>query len=148
MNGPMNYPWNNPTYAYMPPPNIYGPQPGQPQMAPMPPAVQPQAPQPAPGLLGRAVTGKEEAVAVPCDLMGNPMFFPDLAHGAIYMKRLNTTTGSADFVEFRRAQAEDAVQAPTPEYAPKEDVDSLRTMVIDLSEEFKKIRSKRGEKND
>ena len=30
-------------------------------------------------------------LGVPVDFMGAPMFFPDLAHNVVYMKRFNTT---------------------------------------------------------
>lgn len=48
----------------------------------------------------RAVTGKEEALGVPVDFSGALMVFPDVAHGKVYTKAFNMSTGAADFKEY------------------------------------------------
>lgn len=84
--------------------NQYTPQP-QPQQMAQNVAIQ-----------GRMVTSKEEALGVPVDFLGQPMFFPDLAHGVIYLKRFNTNTGAADFAEFRICNPQ-----PQPQPMPQND---------------------------
>lgn len=42
------------------------------------------------------------------------MFFPDLAHNVIYMKRFNTNTGAADVFEFHSQQQAREQQAENP----------------------------------
>lgn len=67
-----------------------------------------------PGFFCRPVASREEALGVPVDFMGAPMFFPDLSRGVIYMKRFNTSSGSADVYEFRvQERSEPAPQAAT-----------------------------------
>lgn len=53
----------------------------------------------------RVVGSREEAVAIPTDLSGAFMVFPDVSHNRVYIKRLNTTTGGSDFFEFVPAMA-------------------------------------------
>ena len=64
-----------------------------------------------PMLLGRAVSDETEARAVPSDLSGQPMFFPDLSHNAVHMKVFNPQTGGGDFYTFRLNQT---VAQPMP----------------------------------
>ena len=90
---------NYPYYGnYMP--NYYQPMQGYQQMnQPMQvnqPTQQTQPTGAQTNFFCRPVASKEEALGVPVDFMGSPMFFPDLAHNVIYMKRFNTTTGAAD----------------------------------------------------
>lgn len=59
------------------------------------------------------VTSREEALAVIADPMSPGVLLPDLAHGAVYIKRFNPNTGISDFGEFRLTQ-------PTPPEAPPE----------------------------
>ena len=63
--------------------------------------------------LCRPVTSREEAVAVQADFFSLGTVMPDLAHGTIYLKRINQQTGGADFFEFvlRQPEAE-----PQPDY--------------------------------
>lgn len=98
-------------------------QPMQPQM----PMTQPQNA----GLQGRMVTSKEEALGVPVDFSGQPMLFPDLAHGVIYYKQFNSGTGSSDFREFRLSES----QSNSPAYATQDDLDSVRFELKKISDE-------------
>lgn len=95
-----------------------------------------QAQQPV--LLGRAVSDVAEARAVPSDLNGQPMFFPDLSHNAIHMKIFNPQTGAGDFYTFNLAQPAQAEAKPMQRpaiaqqqarYALAEDVDALRNEI-------------------
>ncbi len=89
-----------------------------------------------PMLLGRAVSDVAEARAVPSDLNGQPMFFPDLSHNAIHMKIFNPQTGAGDFYTFNLAQPAQAEAKPMQRpaaaqqrYALAEDVDALRSEI-------------------
>lgn len=98
---------------------------------------QPQAPQQPQALLGRAVCDIAEARAVPSDLSGQPMFFPDFAHNAIHVKVFNSNTGAGDFYTFVRQDPQPQPQsAPAPQpqvrYALADDVDNLRGDVAAL----------------
>ena len=66
----------------------------------------------------RPVTSREEAVAVQADFFSLGTVMPDLAHGTIYLKRINQSTGGADFFEFvyRQPEAE-----PKPDYITREE---------------------------
>lgn len=127
-------------YQYVPQQPYYQ-QMYQPQQMPQ---IQPaQAPvSQNPGLLGRIVTSKEEALGVPVDFNGSPMFFPDLAHGLIYVKQFNPGTGSSDIREFRISEEK---QPEAQVFATAADLDALR-------EEFRKeldgLKPKRGVKAD
>lgn len=76
----------------------------------------------------RPVTSREEAVAVQADFFSLGTLMPDLAHGVVYMKRINQQTGSADFFEFGYRQPE---QEQKSEYVTREEfekfVQSLQT---------------------
>ncbi len=85
----------------------------------------------------RPVASREEALAVPVDFMGAPMFFPDLAHGVIYMKRLNTQTGSADLFEFRTEQRQERQE---PAFASIQDVMDLKENVEQLRSDVEKLK--------
>ena len=89
----------NPAFTYPPynPYTPYGYQPG--------PAAPVQQPQPhvqaqPQGFACRAVTSREEAVAVQVDFLGPGTIMPDLGHGAIYLKKFNPSTGACDFFAF------------------------------------------------
>ena len=79
----------NPVTPFAPAPQIY-----QPMQQPSPQPV--QAAQTVgntntqPNFFCRPVASREEALGVPVDFMGAPMFFPDLAHNVVYMKRIPT----------------------------------------------------------
>lgn len=62
-------------------------------------------------LLGRPVSSREEFLAVPTDLYGNPMYFPDLRDGVIYYKRLNPNTGESELGAFYTAAAWQQMQS-------------------------------------
>ena len=66
----------------------------------------------------RQVTSREEAVAVQADFFSLGTVMPDLAHGTIYLKRINQQTGGADFFEFvyRQPEAE-----PKPDYITRDE---------------------------
>ena len=48
----------------------------------------------------RLVSSREEALAMPADFWGTPIYMHDVAHGRIYRKCWNAATGCADFDEF------------------------------------------------
>lgn len=95
----------------------------------------------------RPVASREEALGVPVDFMGSPMFFPDLAHGVIYLKKFNPNTGSADMLEFRTSAPQE--QRPSEQqatFAPlndllqlKDDLDNLKTEVERLKKPAGKV---------
>lgn len=84
----------------------------------------------------RPVASKEEALAVPVDFMGQPMFFPDLAHSVIYMKRFNTNTGAADLFEFHGQQE----QPPAPSFAPLDEFNAMKDTIDQLKAEIEKLK--------
>lgn len=116
----MAYPYNNYPMQGYPMPTYPG------QAQPMMESMR----QPQPTLLGRAVSDIAEARAVPSDLNGQPMFFPDLSHNAVHMKVFNPQTGAGDFYTFTLQQngpqaAQKAVQRPAAaqaRYAMADDV--------------------------
>ena len=125
----------NPAFTYPPynPYNPYGYQPG--------PAVPVQQPQPQvqaqpQGFACRAVTSREEAVAVQVDFLGPGTIMPDLGHGAIYLKKFNPSTGACDFFAFVVQQPEPAAPAAPQvvEYATKQDLAALRDELISKKE--------------
>lgn len=70
-------------------------------------------------LIGRPVSSREEFLAVPTDLYGNPMYFPDLRNGVVYYKRLNPNTGESEIGAFYTSAAWQQVQAQqTAQAAP------------------------------
>lgn len=103
----------------------------------------------------RPVASKEEALGVPVDFMGSPMFFPDLAHNVVYMKRFNTTTGAADIFEFHGQQEQPSASAPS--FAPldefnatKETIGQLKETILQLQNEIDQLKKPTGraKKND
>lgn len=96
----------------------------------------------------RPVASKEEALGVPIDFMGSPMFFPDLAHNVIYMKRFNTTTGAADIFEFHGQQ--DQQNAPAPSFAPLDEFNAMKDTISKLQSEIEQLKrpTGRAKKND
>lgn len=91
--------------------------------------------QQTPTIQGRMVTSREEALGIPVDFTGSPMFFPDLAHGVVYFKQFNQGTGSSDFREFRIADP----QQNQPTYATTEMIDALKAEVGKLKEDLAAI---------
>lgn len=96
----------------------------------------------------RPVASKEEALGVPVDFMGAPMFFPDLAHGVIYMKRFNTNTGAADVFEFRGQQPQS--NTPAPSFAPLDEFNAMKDTISRLQSEIEQLKKPAGraKKND
>lgn len=89
-----------------------------------------------PILLGRAVSDIAEARAVPSDLNGQPMFFPDLSHNQIHMKVFNPSTGAGDFYTFTLQNNAQAAQKPVQRpaaaqvrYALADDVEALQNQI-------------------
>ena len=117
---------------------------------PTQPVQQPQNVTTLSSFVCRPVASKEEAMGVPVDFMGNPMFFPDLAHGVIYMKRFNTNTGSADMFEFRLPElSSDSDEAPTAastEFAPLSDVMDMKDAISKLRADVDKLKKPRTTK--
>ena len=70
----------------------------------------------------RPVASREEAVAVQADFFSLGTIMPDLAHGVVYLKRLNQQTGSADFYEFVLHQPE---QEQKPEYVTRKEFEEF-----------------------
>lgn len=140
--------------TYMP--NYYQPmQNYQPMNQPMnPPMGQQSVPQNSQqaatqsNFICRPVASKEEALGVPVDFMGAPMFFPDLAHGVIYMKRFNTNTGAADVFEFHGQQAQ--TQAPASSFAPLDEFNAMKQTIAQLQAEIDQLKKPAGraKKND
>lgn len=101
----------------------------------------------------RPVASREEALAVPVDFMGNPMFFPDLAHSVIYVKQFNTTNGTADLFEFHGQQKQTSAPsfAPLDEFnATKETIGQLKETILQLQNEIDQLKKPTGraKKND
>lgn len=101
-----------------------------------------------PNFFCRPVASKEEALGVPVDFMGSPMFFPDLARGVIYMKRFNTNTGAADIFEFHGQQEQPS--APTPSFAPLDEFNAMKDTIFKLQNEIEQLKKPvgRAKKND
>lgn len=114
-------------------------QPYQPPMADQ--LRQPQAQQTSnqPNFFCRPVASKEEALGVPVDFMGSPMFFPDLAHNVVYMKRFNTTTGAADIFEFHGQQEQPGT--PAPSFAPLDEFNATKETIGQLKETISQLQS-------
>lgn len=104
-------------------------------------------PQQQPILLGRAVSDIAEARAVPSDLSGQPMFFPDLSHNAIHLKVFNPQTGAGDFYTFNLAQpaaaaAQKPVQRPAAaqvRYALAEDVEAIQGQIQGIRDDVSRL---------
>lgn len=142
--------------TYMP--NYYQPMQGYQQMNPSI-INQPQSPgsnvqqtsgASQPNFFCRPVASKEEALGVPVDFMGAPMFFPDLAHNVIYMKRFNTNTGAADIFEFHGQQNQEQASAPIPSFAPLDEFVAMKETIIGLQNEIEQLKNPVGriKKND
>lgn len=152
-----------PNYPY------YGYQPYQPYQPPMAdqlmqlrqnqfqPVQNQQTQQAQSNFFCRPVASKEEALGVPVDFMGAPMFFPDLAHNVVYMKRFNTTTGAADIFEFHGQQVQEQLSSTAPSFAPldefnatKETIGQLKETILQLQNEIDQLKKPTGraKKND
>lgn len=113
---------------YQPYSGFYSPlQPSSPQMGVMPSPTPSMAQTAAPAaqqsnFVCRPVTSREEAVAVQADFFSLGTVMPDLAHGTIYLKRINQQTGAADFFEFVYRQPE---VEQTPDYITRQEFDEF-----------------------
>lgn len=114
--------------------------PYQPAMPGYNPYQQQPVPQTQQGLSGRMVASREEALGVPADFMGNPIFLPDLGHGVVYVKKFDPNTGSAPLYEFRLAKPE---EVHAPEYAQIGDLQALTERMDNLSNEIEKLKKQR-----
>ena len=110
-----------------------------------------------PNFFCRPVASREEALGVPVDFMGSPMFFPDLAHNVVYMKRFNTNTGAADIFEFHGQQTQEQPSSTAPSFAPldefnatKETIGQLKETILQLQNEIEQLKKPTGraKKND
>lgn len=133
----MAYPYQYPMTGYQMP--VY---PGQPQ--PMQDGMRQAGQMQQPMLLGRAVSDIAEARAVPSDLSGQPMFFPDLSHNAVHMKVFNPQTGAGDFYTFSLPSATSQASKPirpaaAQRYAMADDVEALQAQVQGLREDVSRL---------
>lgn len=139
----------NPTPSFIP--QNYNPMP-QAQAGYMNAPVQPQQGLQGQGaqpmvLLGRMVTSKEEALGVPVDFSGNPMYFPT-GQGVIYSKKFNMQTGSSDFDVYVKVnpqnQEQQNVQSvqeqSVPSFASAKDVKELQDKIASLEQEIEELR--------
>lgn len=78
----------------------------------------------------RPVTSKEEVLAAQIDFMGPGTLMPDIAHGVVYLKRLNAQTGASDILEFRYAE-------PAP---PRDELGELRNVVAQLQKDVEALK--------
>ena len=92
----------------------------------------------------RPVATKEEMLAVPVDFMGSPMFFPDLAHGVVYMKRFNSKTGESDISVFYDLQAKEQVSKPDPSFAPLDEFNAIKETIQRLQSEIDQLKKPTG----
>lgn len=134
------YPGYQPMY-YQPPMPDQLTQLRQQQFQPMP---QQQAPQQnvQSNFFCRPVASKEEALGVPVDFMGNPMFFPDLAHNTVYMKRFNTNSGSADIFEFKLDGVKESETLPA--FAPLNEFIDMKNTIKELQDEINRLKKPAG----
>lgn len=143
----------NPVTPFAPAPQVYQPQ--QPTQQPSQ-TIQPQSNvNTQPAFFCRPVASREEALGVPVHFMGAPMFFPDLAHNVVYMKRFNTNTGAADVFEFHGQQQAKEQQAenPAPAFAPLDEFMDMKDTINNLKDEIERLKKptsggKAGKKND
>lgn len=135
----MPYYGSYPMGLYQPIQNQYQPM-NQPMNQPM---QQQTTPATQSNFYCRPVASREEALAVPVDFMGSPMFFPDLAHNVVYMKRFNTNTGSADVFEFHGTQQE-APKDMAPAFAPLDEFMSMKDTIAQLKEEIERLKKPAG----
>lgn len=99
-----------------------------------PPMTQQNTPpmQPQSGFVCRAVTSREEAIAVQTDYFSPGTIMPDMGHGVVYMKRFNPNTGSSDFYTFTLQREQPPPE--TPVFATAQEVAELRAEIAKLKE--------------
>lgn len=97
------------------------------------------------------VSSREEAMGVRAEIFSMGTIMPDLAHGCVYLKRLNQSTGTSEFYEFgyippkeapiaMAAPQEKAVEQATPKFVAQEDFNKLCSAFVQLQKEFKAIK--------
>lgn len=141
---------NYPPYTYQPQQMGYQ-QPMQPQMQPVyqqyqipvQPVQQAQETQ----FFCRPVASVEEARGIPVDFSGKPMLLPHLSAGRIYVKALDTATGSAIFREFRMVEPEPETPVqPSVAFAPMSVVDELKQTISALQDEVRQLKASGGKR--
>lgn len=81
----------------------------------------------------RMVSSREEALAVPADFWGTPIYMHDVAHGRVYRKCWNAATGAADFDEFGMIpKTTEPAQAPAASYATVDQVKALESKLAEI----------------
>lgn len=132
---------NYPPYQYQPQMGQFGPQMQNPYTFPTYQPMQPQTANTAQEqpLFCRVVTSKEEALAVPVDFSGRPMTLLDTAHGRVWIKSFNPTTGSAELDEYCKVSPAPPAENPVA-YAALSDFQRLEKQVSGLADEFAKLR--------
>lgn len=119
-------------------------QPPQPMQSQMQQVGQPRQNQQQSNYSCVPVTSREEAMAVRAELLSLGTIMPDLAHGCIYLKRLNQNTGTSEFFEFvySTPPQEEPQKMPNPtiEYVPREDFDKLCDAVIKMQKELQSMK--------
>lgn len=140
-----NYPYYAPYMAPQPNPAAFQP-PQRPEMMqgyPQPPQMAQTAPQPQiQGYFVRPVTNREEAVAAQIDFLSPGTFMPDFNNGRVYFKRLNSQTGSCDFMTFVLEQPDKPESAPTaPEYATVQDLREMQQVIQGLAADIDSLRA-------
>lgn len=98
--------------------------------------VQPQQMAQNVAIQGRMVTSKEEALGIPVDFSGQPMYFPDISKGVIYSKVLDMNTGAAKFSEYRLyiPPQEQPQENKGVSFVPLEDFQNLNEMVSSMQD--------------
>ena len=81
------------------------------------------------------------------------MFFPDLAHNVVYMKRFNTNSGAADVFEFKLDTPQEQAPAQVAAFAPLDEFMDMKDTVQNLKDEVDRLKKpasggKAGKKND
>ena len=133
----------NPIQPFAPRNDAQGYQPPVQAMQPVQAPTQPQQGNP-PAFYCRPVASREEALGVPVDFMGSPMFFPDLAHGVIYLKKFNPNTGAADMLEFRAQPQQEQRPAEQAAFAPLNDLLQLKNDLDNLKTEVERLKKPAG----
>lgn len=94
------------------------------------------------GFRVRPVGSYDEAKAVPTDFLGNMLVLTDLAHGKIYTKILDPSTGSPIFKSYS-LDIDSGTETPNPEtntlvppYDVKTEIESIRAELNSIKEEL------------
>ena len=133
----------NPIQPFAPRNDVQGYQPPVQPMQPVQAPTQPQQGNP-PTFFCRPVASREEALGVPVDFMGSPMFFPDLAHGVIYLKKFNPNTGAADMLEFRAQPQQEQRPSEQAAFAPLNDLLQLKDDLDNVKAEIERLKKPAG----